>query len=74
MNDQVDFELHDKTEEVEQEHSQAHEEICTQMAEKIDQIHLTQEDKLRIYSPWKFSIIIKLMGKRMLHQQLKLKI
>lgn len=37
-------------------------------------INLTEEDKIRIYEPWKFSIIVKLFGKRMLHQYLKRKI
>lgn len=32
------------------------------------------EDKQRIYLPWRFSLIIKLQGKRILHQLLKRKI
>lgn len=37
-------------------------------------INLTEEDKIRIYEPWKYSIVVKLFGKRMLHQYLKRKI
>lgn len=34
-------------------------------------VPITLEDKQRIYYPWKFSLIIKLHGKRILHQILK---
>lgn len=37
-------------------------------------ISLTKEDKQRIYEPWKFSIIVKLFGKRIMHHYLKKKI
>ncbi|XP_075111371.1 uncharacterized protein LOC142181759 [Nicotiana tabacum] len=37
-------------------------------------ISLTEEEKVRIYEPWKNSIIVKLVGKRMLHHYLKKKI
>ncbi|XP_019245220.1 PREDICTED: uncharacterized protein LOC109225082 [Nicotiana attenuata] len=45
----------------------------TNLGEAI-QISLSLEDRQRIYEPWKFSIIIKLVGKRMLHHYLKKKI
>ncbi|XP_019227051.1 PREDICTED: uncharacterized protein LOC109208395 [Nicotiana attenuata] len=38
------------------------------------QISLSLEERHRIYEPWKFSIIIKLVGKRMPHHYLKRKI
>lgn len=34
-------------------------------------ITLIEDDKQRIYEPWKCSIIVKLFGKRILHQFLK---
>lgn len=37
-------------------------------------VPITKEDKQRIYLPWKYSLIIKLHGKRILHQTLKQKI
>nr|XP_016445593.1 PREDICTED: uncharacterized protein LOC107770776 [Nicotiana tabacum] len=37
-------------------------------------ITLSDEEKVRIYEPWKNSIIVKLVGKRMLHHYLKRKI
>lgn len=37
-------------------------------------IPLSLEDKNRLYLPWKFSVIIKLFGKRMSHQYLKSKL
>lgn len=37
-------------------------------------VHISQEDKLRIYELWKFSLIIKLQGKRTLHHILKRKV
>ncbi|XP_009787638.2 uncharacterized protein [Nicotiana sylvestris] len=37
----------------------------------IKAITLTEEEKQRIYEPWKFSLIVKLFGKRMLHHYLK---
>lgn len=40
----------------------------------IKRISLTEEDRQRIYEPWKCSIIIKLVGKCMLHHYLKKKI
>ncbi|XP_070056894.1 uncharacterized protein [Nicotiana tomentosiformis] len=46
-------------------------------AEKINEdnsIQLSPQDIQRIYEPWKFSVIIKLMGKRILHHYLKKKI
>uniref|UniRef100_M1DF53 Uncharacterized protein n=1 Tax=Solanum tuberosum TaxID=4113 RepID=M1DF53_SOLTU len=37
-------------------------------------ISLNRQDKERLHSPWKFSLIVKLMGKRMIHHYLKSKI
>lgn len=37
-------------------------------------VTITKEDKQRIYHPWKYSLIIKLHEKRILHQILKQKI
>lgn len=39
-----------------------------------DVIHLSQDDKQRLYAPWKFSIIIKLVGKKLNHIYLKKKL
>lgn len=36
-----------------------------------DSIQLTEEDRWWIYAPWKFSIIIKLVGKKLNQQYLK---
>ncbi|XP_070025428.1 uncharacterized protein [Nicotiana sylvestris] len=41
---------------------------------RIKSIALSDEDIQRIYEPWKFSMIIKLIGKRVLHHYLKVKI
>lgn len=40
----------------------------------LKQIILTDVDKQRIYEPWKYSVIIKLMGKRLMQHNLKKKI
>ncbi|PHU24299.1 hypothetical protein BC332_09406 [Capsicum chinense] len=37
-------------------------------------IPLTSEDKNRIYKPWQFSLIIKIIGRKMSHQILKQKL
>ncbi|XP_019266854.1 PREDICTED: uncharacterized protein LOC109244251 [Nicotiana attenuata] len=37
-------------------------------------VPITREDKQRIYYPWRFSVIIKLQGKKVLHQILKRKL
>lgn len=37
-------------------------------------ISLSAEDKTRIYKPWQYSLIIKLIGKKMSHQILKQKL
>ncbi|XP_019231542.1 PREDICTED: uncharacterized protein LOC109212363 [Nicotiana attenuata] len=37
-------------------------------------IVLSSEELQRLYEPWKFSVIIKLFGKRILHQYLKKKL
>lgn len=39
-----------------------------------DVIHLSQYDKRQLYAPWKFSIIIKLVGKKLNHIYLKKKL
>jgi len=39
-----------------------------------DRIYLSSEEKLRIYQPWAFSIIVKVFGKRISHQYLKKKL
>ncbi|XP_019251301.1 PREDICTED: uncharacterized protein LOC109230234 [Nicotiana attenuata] len=43
-------------------------------ATTLKQINLTAEDINRMYSPWKFSIIIKLISKRLVHHYLKKKL
>ncbi|XP_019238197.1 PREDICTED: uncharacterized protein LOC109218299 [Nicotiana attenuata] len=42
--------------------------------ETIGPIILSQEDKNRLYEPWRFSIIIKLFGKKMPHYLLRSKL
>ncbi|XP_009801431.1 uncharacterized protein [Nicotiana sylvestris] len=44
------------------------------LQEGIRTIHLTEEDKNRMYLPWRYSLIIKLLGKRIQHQYLKKKL
>lgn len=49
---------------------------CTQVTElttikKKKRVTLSQDDRNRMYMPWKFSVIIKLKGKQILHQILK---
>ncbi|KAM3249189.1 hypothetical protein P3L10_010958 [Capsicum annuum] len=39
-----------------------------------DVIPLTPDDKLRIYKPWRFSVIIKPVGKKFAHQYLRIKL
>lgn len=46
----------------------------TDAEEKNYNVPITWEDKQRIYYPWRFTIIIKLQGKRLLHQILKRKL
>ncbi|XP_075110427.1 uncharacterized protein LOC142181308 [Nicotiana tabacum] len=41
--------------------------------QNMRQIILSEDDKQRIYNPWKYSLIIKLMGKRIVHHYLKRK-
>ncbi|XP_070003068.1 uncharacterized protein [Nicotiana sylvestris] len=45
-----------------------------QMLIEENTIQLLEEDQARIYQPWKFSLIIKLIGKRIQHHILKKKI
>lgn len=40
----------------------------------LKQIILTDINRQRIYEPWKYTVIIKLMGKRLVHHYLKKKI
>ncbi|XP_019240946.1 PREDICTED: uncharacterized protein LOC109220933 [Nicotiana attenuata] len=40
----------------------------------IKVIALSEEDRQRIYEPWKYAIIVKLVGKRMMHHYLQKKI
>ncbi|XP_019265915.1 PREDICTED: uncharacterized protein LOC109243437 [Nicotiana attenuata] len=44
------------------------------LSHKLNQIILSEEDRKRMYNPCKFSIIIKLMGKRLVHHYFKKKI
>lgn len=44
------------------------------MEELDDSILLTEEEKQRIYQPWRSSVIIKLMGNRVPHIYLKEKL
>ncbi|XP_059291044.1 uncharacterized protein LOC132044560 [Lycium ferocissimum] len=37
----------------------------------LDTITLTPEEKERLYQPWKYSVIVKVFGKRLSHQYLK---
>lgn len=36
--------------------------------------NLSPEEKMRIYAPWKHSVIIKLLGKKLRHQYFKKKL
>lgn len=38
-----------------------------EQSDSESRINLTQEDKRRIYTPWKYSIIIKIFGKKLNH-------
>ena len=40
----------------------------------IKTITLSKEDNERLYSPWKYSLIVKLLGKRIADQYLKSKL
>lgn len=44
------------------------------LAKGIKEITLISENRSRMYTPWKFSMIVKLIGKRIPHQYLKEKI
>lgn len=39
-----------------------------------DAINLSEEDKERIYAPWKFSVIVKVFNKKLAHSYLKIKL
>lgn len=39
-----------------------------------DRIFLSDQDKERIYQPWRFDVIVKLLGRKVSHQLLKSKI
>ncbi|XP_019234667.1 PREDICTED: uncharacterized protein LOC109215103 [Nicotiana attenuata] len=43
------------------------------VCKNLRQIILSEDDKQRMYNPWKYSLIIKLMGKRIVHHYLKRK-
>ncbi|XP_070042758.1 uncharacterized protein [Nicotiana tomentosiformis] len=43
-------------------------------SQNVRQIILTEDDRKRIYNPWRYSVIIKLMGKRLMHHYLKQKV
>lgn len=55
----------DKDREIKQTNHEQHE------SDPGECIILSEEDKKRIYRPWAFSIIIKVLGKRINHQYLK---
>ncbi|XP_075092262.1 uncharacterized protein LOC142172523 [Nicotiana tabacum] len=44
------------------------------ITECIKVIALSEDDRQRIYEPWKYAIIVKLVGKRMMHHYLQKKI
>lgn len=46
----------------------------TRMEDNSEPIILSQEQKLRIYHPWRFSIILKVFGKTIPHHVLKAKL
>lgn len=48
--------------------------INEELPNGIKSIVLSQEDNQRIYTPWKYSLIIKLMGLRITHQYLRTKL
>nr|XP_009759687.1 PREDICTED: uncharacterized protein LOC104212176 [Nicotiana sylvestris] len=50
------------------------EEMLDAPSQGISRITLTDDDKRRIYEPWKNVVIVKLFGKRMLYQYLRQKI
>ncbi|WMV54545.1 hypothetical protein MTR67_047930 [Solanum verrucosum] len=45
-----------------------------EVTKKIKKIFLSEEENERLYTPGKYSLIIKLLGKRISHQYLKTKI
>lgn len=42
-----------------------------ELSHKMKQIILSENDRKRTYKPWKYFVIIKLMGKRLVHHYLK---
>lgn len=48
--------------------------IPTTSTNGIKEIKLIEADQSRVYSPWKYSLIVKLIEERILHQYLKEKI
>ncbi|XP_019251068.1 PREDICTED: uncharacterized protein LOC109229978 [Nicotiana attenuata] len=65
---------HDKSSILMDQDDQSNTQSLLPISEGIKCISLSPEDKTRIYEPWKHAIIIKLVGKRMLHHYLKKKI
>lgn len=49
-------------------------EVTNDQIEDPDSTVLTHEDKHQIYAPWRHSVIIKAVGKRLSHQYLKSKL
>ncbi|XP_075080585.1 uncharacterized protein LOC142166070 [Nicotiana tabacum] len=43
------------------------------LSQNMKHIILTEDDRERMYNPWKYSLIIKLIGKRLVHHYLKRK-
>lgn len=43
-------------------------------SKKENTIHLSDEDKLRIYQPWQHSVVVKLFNKHLAHSYLKTKL
>lgn len=49
-------------------------EIVVGLEKGIKMISLTAEEEEHLHAPWKFSLIIKLIGKRIVHHYMKTKI
>lgn len=44
------------------------------LSQNVRQIIVTEDERQRIYNPWRYTVIIKLMEKRLMHHYLKQKI
>lgn len=53
---------------------QANSIALNQMDNEFEHIILTEEEKQRIYKPWTYSVIVKLLGKRISYEYLKNKL